>query len=160
MDGIHHPFVIMSLERHTLLQWIKSFKTATYFCLMFAVVYSMPKSFTKNSIAASIAASTSSWAHSCGFVHHLAAATLPGARHGKLGPKYYGPYRILSKINEIAYQLDLPKSARLHDVFHVNLLKKYEGIPLEAPPPLPPLLHGRVVPTPATVLHACLSRDQ
>ena len=38
----------------------------------------------------------------------------------------YGPYEIVERIGEVAYQLGLPpKLARIHDVFHVSMLLKY-----------------------------------
>ena len=40
-------------------------------------------------------------------------------------PRYCGPYVITDKINDQAYQLLLPKHLKVHNVFHVNLLKKY-----------------------------------
>jgi hypothetical protein len=92
-------------------------------------------------------------------LHHRAANSLPGAAKGKLGPHYYGPYRISAKINEVAYRLELPPSARIHDVFHVSLLKTYDGPPPNAPQPLPPLLHGKVVPTPIKAIRARRARD-
>jgi hypothetical protein len=92
-------------------------------------------------------------------LHHRAANSLPGAAKGKLGPHYYGPYRISAKINEVAYRLELPPSARIHDVFHVSLLKTYDGPPPNAPEPLPPLLHGKVVPTPIKAIRARRARD-
>jgi hypothetical protein len=58
----------------------------------------------------------------------------------------------------VSYKLHLPPRARIHDVFHVSLLKKFEG---EAPPqvvPLPVILHGRVLPTPSKVVRARLNR--
>ena len=44
---------------------------------------------------------------------------------GKLAPRYVGPFRILSKRGELAYQLDLPSTfLEVHDVFHVSQLKR------------------------------------
>lgn len=42
----------------------------------------------------------------------------------KLSPRYYGPYTIVDKIGRVAYQLQLPESAKIHDVFHVSSLRK------------------------------------
>ena len=61
-------------------------------------------------------------------------------------------------INEVAVRLQLPPGARLHDVFHVGVLKKFVGTPPAVPPLLPPLLHGAVVPAPARVTRARLAR--
>jgi len=49
-------------------------------------------------------------------------------------------------INDVAYRLELPPHARLHDIFHVGLLKKFIGTPPTAPPPLPPIHHGAAQP--------------
>lgn len=59
--------------------------------------------------------------------------------------------QILDKIGEVAYKLDLPMDSKIHNVFHVFLLKPFKG-PSVAPPLLPLLVDGRVVPTPARVL--------
>jgi hypothetical protein len=67
---------------------------------------------------------------------------------GKLKPRFVGPYRITECINEVVVRLALPPRAKLHDVFHVRLLKKFIGDPPERPPPLPPLLHATVTPEP------------
>ena len=45
----------------------------------------------------------------------------------KLTSKWYIPFRVLKKIGQFAYQLKLPAEAHIHDVFHVNQLKKHLG---------------------------------
>ena len=41
----------------------------------------------------------------------------------KLTPVYYGPYRIVEQISPVSYRVQLPKSCKIHDVFHVSRLK-------------------------------------
>jgi hypothetical protein len=43
----------------------------------------------------------------------------------KLATIYCGPFEILEKIGLVAYILLLSVSMRVHDAFHVSLLKKY-----------------------------------
>ena len=47
-------------------------------------------------------------------------------KSGKLSPRYVGPFEILKRVGEVAYQLALPPTlTSTHDVFHVSMLKKY-----------------------------------
>ncbi|KAL5711122.1 hypothetical protein ACHQM5_021613 [Ranunculus cassubicifolius] len=42
-------------------------------------------------------------------------------KRGKLSPRFVGPFRILERIGEVAYRLDLPDHmAGVHNVFHVK----------------------------------------
>jgi hypothetical protein len=68
------------------------------------------------------------------------------------------PYQVLEQIDEVAYRLALPAGARIHDVFHVGLLKPFHGDPPAQMPALPPVEHGRVVVQPEKVLNARVAR--
>ena len=43
----------------------------------------------------------------------------------KLAPRYCGPFEILYRIGKVAYQLALPLNLRVHNVFHIYVLKEY-----------------------------------
>jgi hypothetical protein len=91
---------------------------------------------------------------------HRPMASLNVTRCGKLGPKFYGPFQIVECIGEVAYKLKLPEGTCLHDVFHIGLLKKFNGTPPTAPPPLPPVHHGRACLEPAVVRKGRLARGE
>uniref|UniRef100_A0A8C5Q8Z1 Uncharacterized protein n=1 Tax=Leptobrachium leishanense TaxID=445787 RepID=A0A8C5Q8Z1_9ANUR len=59
----------------------------------------------------------------------------------KLGPKYIGPYPIISIVSPVAVRLQLHPSFRIHPVFHVSLLKPWtkDHFPQRSPPPPDPI---------------------
>lgn len=51
----------------------------------------------------------------------------PERLSSKLIPRWVGPYKIIKKVGEVAYTLELPLSMRqLHPTFHVSNLKEYK----------------------------------
>ena len=49
-------------------------------------------------------------------------------RKGKPSPRFIGPYKILERVGPVAYRLTLPPElAKLHNVFHVSMLRRYRS---------------------------------
>jgi hypothetical protein len=70
---------------------------------------------------------------------YLMVSAMRGLRHfkvrGKLAPRFIGPFKILEKRGEAAYQLELPPQLfDVHDMFHVSQLKKCLHVPKEQIP--------------------------
>ena len=49
---------------------------------------------------------------------------------GKLSPCYIGPYEIIERVGPLAYRQALPPElAKIHNVFHVSMLRRYRSDP-------------------------------
>src|SRR5258708_27647523 len=63
----------------------------------------------------------------------------------KLRAKRYGPFQIVKKLSDVTYQINLPLSWKIHNVFHTSYLSKYNET-LEHGPnylkPPPELIEG------------------
>jgi hypothetical protein len=87
-----------------------------------------------------------------------AASSLPQAHKGKLKLCFVGPYQVTECINQVPDRLALPLRAKLHDVFHVGLLKKFVGTPPATPPPLPSTQHEAMTPEPEQAVRYRLAK--
>ena len=51
-------------------------------------------------------------------------------KHGKLSPRFIGPFEMLERVDTVAYRLALPPSmSGVHKVFHVSMLRRYTPDP-------------------------------
>ena len=54
-------------------------------------------------------------------------------KRGKLNSRYIGPFEIVERIGPVTYRLDLPEEfSRVHNVFHISMLRKYIPDPSHA----------------------------
>nr|KYP45389.1 Transposon Ty3-I Gag-Pol polyprotein [Cajanus cajan] len=80
---------------------------------------------------------------------------------GKLQKRYFGPFKVLEKVGNVAYKLDLPPTARINNVFHISLLRPHLGPP-PSPQPLslpPDIEDNQPILEPAAILNWKLSND-
>ena len=71
----------------------------------------------------------------------------------KLKPQYYGPFRVIRRVGEVAYELELPADNKVHNIFHVSLLKKALGHHVAPSIVLPPLDdEGKLILIPEAIL--------
>jgi hypothetical protein len=64
---------------------------------------------------------------------------------------------VIECIGDVAYKLQLPTNARIHDVFHVCFLKKHIGVAPKSLPPLPDIKHGKTLPQSEQIVRAQLN---
>jgi len=80
-------------------------------------------------------------------------STLKRSGAKKLKPQFYGPYRIVRRVEEVAYELELPKGSRIHNVFHASCLKREIAQHITSSPELPLLdEEGKLILVPDAIL--------
>eukprot|EP00253_Pinus_taeda_P017390 PITA_17390 len=80
-------------------------------------------------------------------------STLQWSGCAKLAPWYCGPFQILARVGPVAYQLALPSHIRVHNVFHVSVLKKYVYDPRHVIRWQEIQVEGEVLAEPLSILH-------
>jgi len=91
-------------------------------------------------------------------LHRRSASGITPSNPSKLASCFYGPFQVVARVGAVAYRLRLPDNAKIRDVFHVELLKKFVGTPPIELVQLPAIVRGRIVPTPQHVIRARLNR--
>ncbi|WMV08971.1 hypothetical protein MTR67_002356 [Solanum verrucosum] len=95
--------------------------------------------FTKNSVLPRYSASRSRIDRFPIRTMQLQCVTYEGVmrfgKKGKLSPRYVGPYKILKRVGNVVYELELPTElAAVHPIFHISLFKKCMGDPTSIVP--------------------------
>ena len=71
--------------------------------------------------------------------HEHISTTAPSK---KLASKFLGPFPIIAKLSDLVYRLKLPRTLRIHNVFHVAVLERYrqDTISGRKRNPMPPII--------------------
>jgi len=70
---------------------------------------------------------------------------LPANVTTKLAPRRYGPFTVATQISKVAYQLRLPSTWKIHNIFHASLLTPYKETDQHGPnfiEPPPEIVEG------------------
>jgi len=62
----------------------------------------------------------------------------------KLLPRFIGPFTTKEARSDVTYKLDLPAKLKIHNVFHISLLRHYTPTANCKAVPLPEILEGEV----------------
>lgn len=79
----------------------------------------------------------------------------------KIVHRYFGSIQVSARVGSVAYKLNLLQEAKVHDVFHVSLLKKFHGsLPVATHIPL--WMHGQSESelTPHAILDRRIAKQQ
>ena len=58
-------------------------------------------------------------------------------KNQKLGMCFFGPFKVVERVGHVAYKLKLPEATRIHPIFHISLLKKFQGSQSQQYLPMP-----------------------
>jgi len=70
---------------------------------------------------------------------------LPANVTTKLAPRRYGPFTVAAQVSKVAYQLRLPSTWKIHNIFHASLLTPYKETDQHGPnfiEPPPEIVEG------------------
>lgn len=56
---------------------------------------------------------------------HTGNLRLPVKVSRKFAPRYVGPFDVVASVGPVAFRLALPPEYKIHNVFHVSVLKKH-----------------------------------
>jgi hypothetical protein len=72
-------------------------------------------------------------------LHPYIQSSLNKSGADKLKHLFYGPYRLIRRVGEVAYEMELLEGSRICKTFHISYLKKALGQHVTASTNIPPL---------------------
>jgi hypothetical protein len=91
---------------------------------------------------------------------HLRKKRFPELLKTKLLPRADGPFKVLEKINNNAYRLDLPTDFGVSPTFNIADLKPYMGEEVELESRTTQMQEGRIMKTSTLLIHLCQYKYQ